>query len=174
MHYAWKKSCCGPVGRRLECGSLRFALPWSLTSSTPTSPLGPAHPAGTNYARPFPREEKGSLCGTLANKAEEAGYTIEPETVTYAHLVGNVPGYILAYHGNRHPTDPAMDNEVISVTKRKGGERSCSQRLAWHLPGYPTPQGLSLQAIRLGLSDPPQKEGAHLHMQAILRLLLQG
>ncbi|EGS22515.1 uncharacterized protein CTHT_0020590 [Thermochaetoides thermophila DSM 1495] len=113
---------------------------------------------------------KSSLRETLARKAKEAWYTIEPETITDAYLVKNVPEYILAYDGSRRPTDPAIADEVISVTKQKEvSAHAVKDSPGIYLvilrhkvsPSSPPPfPGYSTQT-----SNPAQEEGAHLHDQ---------
>jgi len=62
---------------------------------------------------------KSSLRDQLAQKAAAHGFCIEPETVTYAYLLSNVPKTIKAYDGSDRPTEPLIAEEVEVTIKQK-------------------------------------------------------
>jgi len=62
---------------------------------------------------------KSSLREQLAQKAATHGLLIEPETVTHAYLLSNVPESIRAYDGSDRPTGPLIAEEIEVITKQK-------------------------------------------------------
>jgi len=79
------------------------------------------YPVNSGFAIEVFRPE---LRSSLAAKAKVHYYRIDPEVLTFAYLVKNVPKYILAHDGSRRHTDPLIVEAVAAVT----GDVVCAGR----------------------------------------------